>query len=48
MGQQQVVMELKWQQAFLSERPLPEQETVRATGDGWTPSSREPQTHTHG
>lgn len=28
-------MELKWQQAFHSVRPLPLQETGRATGEGW-------------
>lgn len=36
MGQQQVVMELKWQQAFHSVRPLPPRTgTGRATGEGW-------------
>lgn len=40
MGQQQVVMELKWQQAFHSVRPLPPcTGTGLATGEGWMASA---------
>lgn len=42
MGQQQVVMELKWQQAFHGVRPLPPcTGTARATGEGWMASALE-------
>lgn len=34
-------MELKWQQAFHSVKPLPELETGRATGEGWMVQPRE-------
>lgn len=46
MGQQQVVMELKWQQAFHSVKPLPPHTmTGRATGEGWIVSASEDGSH---
>lgn len=47
MGQQQVVMELKWQQAFHSVRPLPPRTgTGRATGEGWMAAASEDSSRT--
>lgn len=40
-------MELKWQQAFHSVRPLPLQETGRATGEGWMAQPQRGFTHRH-
>lgn len=38
-------MELKWQQAFHSVRPLPPQETAGATSEGWTQRNTWSQSH---